>query len=143
MLHDARAVEAIDIRQRDGARVFLDAEMDEADVAVEIVALEGELREGDDAVQLGDVGVAALFVEGVVLDEIDGDVVGKGPRHVLVRVELRHEGAEDGFLLRWRGGSGRAVGRVGHVDGPVRIAVWRRRCQEGGQGGENSEDGGE
>lgn len=144
MLHNARAVEPIDIRQRDGARVVLDAQMDEADVVVEDVALHGELRVGDDGEQLGGVGVAALEVERVMLDEIDGDVVLEGAGYVFVRVELRHEGVEDGVLLGWRGGPGRAVRWLEPVDGGGSLIVgWGWVCQEGGQGGEDSKDGGE
>lgn len=68
MLDDARAIEAIDIGEGDGAGVILDAQMDEADIVGEDVALDLELGVRDDGRELGGVGVAALRVERVVLE---------------------------------------------------------------------------
>lgn len=146
MLHDARPVQPIDIRQRDGAGVFRYAQMHEADVIVEIVAQELEIRIGDDAFELGGVGVAALLVEGVVLDQTFVDVVQECTRRVFVLVEFGHEGVEDGTLLGRCGGPRRAVGwrgRIGRVEEIGLILSWRRRCEEDGQAREEGKHCGE
>lgn len=128
VLYNASPVQTVNIGECHGAGVLVHAHVDEADVVVEVVALHRETRERNDSLQLGGVGVAALGVEGVVLGQIDGDVVHESPRRVFVRVQLGHEVAEDGPLLRRRGGARGAVGWRGleRRSGIGRIVGWRR-----------------
>lgn len=113
MLDNARPIHAIDIRERDGFGRLVDPDVDQADIVIEVGAQHVEGGVGQDAVELGLVGGAALLVEGVVLDEVGGDVGFEGEGGVLGDVEGGDEGGEEGALLVGGGGGGGAVGAVG------------------------------
>lgn len=117
MLHDAGTVEAIDIRERDRLRALLDAEMNEADVVVGAAAQDGEVGVRDDVLEAGGVGVPALLVKGVVLDQVRGHVGQEGGRGRARGVEEGDEGGEDGALLGRGGGAWGAVGCGGWAGG--------------------------
>lgn len=134
MLNNAGPIHAVDIRQRNWLWLLIDPDMDQADVAVEVVAqhIEGGVRE--DAVELGFVGGAALGVEGIVLDEVDGDIGFEGQGGVLESVEVVDEVEEELALLGFGGGLGGAVRWGGDVAAVVRCWVRSAGCEREGGG---------
>lgn len=141
MLDNASPIHAINIRQRIWLRVVLDPRVKEAKVVVEILPQDGELGIGDDAGQLGGIGVAALLVKGIVLGEVNGYVGVKGLDGVLLPVQDIDEGVEDGALVGFRC---RARGTVRlRGSGAVRALgeCLRRVIGQGEDQGERGEDG--
>lgn len=69
MLDNTRAVHAINVRQSQRLRVLIDdLDMDQAEIAIEVVAQNLELGVGDDAFEYGADGDATLAIEGIMLD---------------------------------------------------------------------------
>ena len=111
MLNDTGPIHAKDIRDRDRIRLLIDLDHDPAEIIIEAGPQDVEGRRGrQHGRQLGAVGGAALRVERVVLEVVDGPVVVEGARHVLLDVQRVDHGVEDAALVRGGGGARRAVG---------------------------------
>lgn len=103
--------------------------MDQSNIVIETRPQYRTRHEGDDLRELPRIGVTALFVKRVVLDEVRGDVGVEGAEDVLVNVEALDEGVEDSALNRFGGGAGRTLRGAGVVVGG---------CWMGGAGVERS-----
>lgn len=84
--------------------------MDEPNIGVEAVSQHRAGHERDDFGELAGVGGAALGVEGVVLDQVFGDVGVEGADDVFLDVEGVDEGGEDLALHGFGGVAWWAVG---------------------------------
>jgi len=96
MLNDTRPIHTVNVRQRDRQMPLLvNPHMDETNVIVETVPQDCAWHEGDDVRQLPSIGIAALLVEGIVLDQVYGNVRVEGAKDVLVDVKGVDEAVED------------------------------------------------
>lgn len=87
MLDNARPIHPINIRQRNRLRLLINPDMDQPQIIIEVLPQNFKRSVGDDAAELGLVGGAALLVEGVVLNQVGGDVGVEGEGGVLGGVE--------------------------------------------------------
>lgn len=112
MLDKTRAVHAIDIRQCNRQMsLLIHPYVNESCPVIEPLPQDRARHKRDNVRELGLVGCAALRVEGIMLDQVHGDVVLERISDILFGVEARDESGEDGVLLSWGRRARRAVGR--------------------------------
>ena len=110
MLHNARPIHAINIRQRNRLRVLVHPHVDKPDVAVKVLAENLEVGVRDNPRKLRSIGVPSLSIKGVVLDEVDVNVGVECFRGVLLGVKDLGEVEEDLLLFVGVGVAGGTVG---------------------------------
>ena len=79
MLHNARPIHSIDIRQSNWLRqrILINPQMDKPGVVVEVMSQNGAGYERDDVGQLCCIGITALRIEWIMLDQVKSDEISE------------------------------------------------------------------
>ena len=103
--------------------LLVNSHMDQSNIIAETVSQHSARHERNDVRQLSGIGVTALCIEGIVLDQIFGDVGVEGAEDIFLEVEGVDEALEDLALDRLRCEAWGAVGFCGVGTGMSVVAL--------------------